>query len=77
MRSIRAFAVAVTAVSLLSASAQAATYYVATNGSDGANGSLATPFRTQTIVSSASRRFSPKRSAVGAMSCIFLVILGC
>jgi parallel beta-helix repeat protein len=48
MRSIRAFAVAVTAVSLLSASAQGATYYVATNGSDGANGSLATPFRTLT-----------------------------
>jgi parallel beta-helix repeat protein len=48
MRSIRAFAVAVTAVSLLSASAQAATYYVATNGNDGASGSQAAPFRTLT-----------------------------
>lgn len=48
MRFIRAFAVAVTAVSLFAVSADAATYYVATNGSDSANGSLAAPFRTLT-----------------------------
>ena len=48
MRSIRAFAVAVTAVSLFAVSADAATYYVATNGNDGANGSLTSPFRTLT-----------------------------
>jgi parallel beta-helix repeat protein len=40
-------AVAVLAVSL-AVSANAATYYVATNGSDSANGSLATPFKTLT-----------------------------
>src|SRR5687768_17124066 len=46
MRSIRAFAVAVTAVSFFALGADAATYYVATNGSDSANGSLTSPFRT-------------------------------
>ncbi|MFL6246939.1 MAG: right-handed parallel beta-helix repeat-containing protein [Thermoanaerobaculia bacterium] len=37
-----------TAVLFVSASADAATYYVATNGSDGASGSLTSPFRTLT-----------------------------
>lgn len=48
MRFVRAFAVAVTAVAVFAVSADAATYYVATNGSDGANGSQAAPFRTLT-----------------------------
>jgi parallel beta-helix repeat protein len=48
MRFIRAFAVAVTAVSMFAASADAATYFVATNGNDSAAGSLAAPFRTLT-----------------------------
>jgi parallel beta-helix repeat protein len=48
MRFVRAFAVAVTAVSIFAISADAATYYVATNGNDSANGSIGTPFRTLT-----------------------------
>lgn len=48
MRFSRAFAVVVTAVSIFAARAEAATYYVATNGNDSAAGSLSAPFRTLT-----------------------------
>src|SRR5687767_1538316 len=55
MRFVRAFAVAVTAVSIFAISADAATYYVAANGNDSANGSIATPFRTLTKAASSVR----------------------
>lgn len=55
MRFASAVAVAVIAVSLVAGSAHAATYYVATTGSDGANGAIATPFRTLTKAAGVAR----------------------
>src|SRR5690349_4837625 len=54
MRFSNAVAVVLIALSF-AASADAATYYVATNGNDGANGSLATPFKTLTKAASVTR----------------------